>query len=106
MTTRGAFDRLIVVQRGVPTTDSFGGETLEWADIQQAWARVRFGQAGELRAAAQEGGLQSATFEVRPTEALLGAGLKDRILWGGVWDITEVAPLERDLLRFTAVRAL
>lgn len=103
---RGQFDRLITVQRAAVTTDDYGGEASTWADLEQAWARVRFGQAQEKREAAQEGGVQSATFEVVPTNALLTVTLRDRILFdGSEWDITEAAPLERNLLRFTATRA-
>jgi SPP1 family predicted phage head-tail adaptor len=104
---RGAFDRLITVQRATVTTDDYGGETPTWFETQDAWARVRFGLAGEQRNAAQEGGLQAATFEVVPTLALLAVTLKDRIQFDGSdWDITEVAPLDRNTLRFTATRTV
>lgn len=102
---RGEFDRLITVQRATVTVDDYGGETPTWVDTEQAWARVRFGLAQEKREAAQEGGTQAATFELIPTTALLAVALKDRILFdNSAWDITEVAPLDRNLLRFTAVR--
>jgi hypothetical protein len=62
--------------------------------LEKAYARVRFGQAAEKRQAAQEGGVQSATFEVFPTSTLLGTALTDRIVFDNSnWDITEVAPL-------------
>lgn len=103
---RGAFDRLIVVQRATVVVDDYGGETPTWADVEQAWARVSFGVAQEKREAAQESGVQSATFELMPTTALLAVTLKDKIIFDGSdWDITEVAPLERNLLRFTATRS-
>lgn len=103
---RGQFDRLITVQRATATVDDYGGETATWANVEEAWARVRFGRADEKRLAAQEGGVQSATFELIPTTALLAVTLKDRILFDGDdWDITEAAPLERNLLRFTATRS-
>lgn len=104
--SRGEFDRLITVQRATVTTDVYGGETPTWGDTEKAWAKVRFGLASEQRNAAQEGGLQAATFEVVPTYDLLEVNLKDRILFDGSdWDITEVAPLERSRLRFTATRS-
>lgn len=103
---RGAFDQLIKVQTATASTDDHGGETLTWADIEQAYARVRFGPAGEQRQAAQEGASQVATFEVAPTSKLLAVSLKDRILFDvSEWDVTEVAPLDRHTLRFTAVRS-
>jgi SPP1 family predicted phage head-tail adaptor len=103
---RGAFDRLVTFQRATTTTDDYGGEVSTWADLQQGYARVRFGTAQEKREAAQEVGQQSATFELVPTTALLGVQLTDRIQFDGSdWDITEVAPLDRQTIRFTAVRA-
>lgn len=103
---RGAFDRLVMVQRATVTTDDYGAEIPTWADVEQAWARVRFGLASEKRLAAQESGTQTATFEMIPTSALLAVTLKDRLLFdGSEWDIVEVAPLERNQLRFTATRS-
>lgn len=103
----GDRDRLITVQRATATTDDYGGEVQTWADIEKAWARVRFGTAQEKREAAQTGGIQSATFEVDPTSALLTVTIADRILFdGSSWDISEVAPLDRQVLRFTATRSM
>lgn len=104
---RGRFDRLIAFQRGTVTTDDHGGETLAYAALTEGWARVRFGAAQEKREAAQEGGVQSATFELIPTTALLAVSLRDKIVFDGSdWDITEKAPLERNLIRFTATRGV
>jgi SPP1 family predicted phage head-tail adaptor len=103
---RGQFDRLITVQRATVVVDDYGAETPTWAQYAQAWAKVKFGTAQEKREAAQEGGVQSATFEVYPTPLLSAVTLTDRIQFdGSAWDITEVAPLDRHLLRFTAARA-
>lgn len=103
---RGVFDRLITVQRATVTTNDYGDETPTWDDLEQAYARVRFGRADEKRMAAAEGGEQSITVEVLPTTALLSVTLKDRILFdGSAWDISEVAPLDRNTLRFTATRS-
>lgn len=103
---RGQFDRKIVVQRASVSTDDYGGEVPTWVDLQPAWARVRFGTAQEKRQAAQEAGVQAVTFEVVPTLVLLTVTLKDRILFDdSEWDITEVAPLERYELRFSATRS-
>lgn len=104
---RGQFDRKVTVQSATMTTNDYGEEIPAWADQQSAWARVRFGQADEKRMAAQEGGLQSATFEMIPTTVLLAVTLKDKIVFDGSdWDITEKAPLERNLIRFTATRSV
>lgn len=104
---RGAFDRLVTFQRATVDSDDYGADIESWATLEEAWARVRFGRADEKREAAREGGTQTVTFEVVPTAALLDARLADRIQFdGSVWDITEVAPLERNLMRFTAIRAV
>lgn len=101
----GQRDRLIILQRAATSTDEYGDELSAWTDVEQAWARVRFGSASEKREAAQESGIQSATFEVVPTRTLLAAKLTDRIMFdGSPWDIAEVAALERNLMRFTATR--
>lgn len=103
---RGAFDRLVTVQRATTATDDYGGQTQTWADLEQGYARVRFGLASEQRQAAQETGQQAATFELVPTAALRGALLTDRIVFDASnWDLTEVAPLDRNTIRFTAVRS-
>lgn len=108
--SRGEYDRLIIVQRAAVTADDYSEGQLDWSDpieIERGWARVRFGLAQEKREAAQESSVQAATFELMPTTALLTVTLKDRISFDdSSWDITEVAPLDRRTLRFTAVRAV
>lgn len=104
--SRGQYDRLVTFQRGTATINDHGDETLAWAEIEQAYAKVQFGLAQEKRAAAQDSGSQTATFEVFPTSNLLTVNLKDRIISDGFnWDITERAPLSRQKLRFTAIRS-
>lgn len=109
--TAGQRDRQIVIQRGTPTTDEYGGEALAWTDFATGWARVRFGTAQEkrqeVREAAQEGGVQSATFELLRHSLLDQVTLKDRIWFmDSAWDISEAAPLDRATIRFTAARLL
>lgn len=102
----GQRDRLITFQTSTATSDDHGGETLAWADIERAWARVRFGTGQERREAAQEAAGQSATFEVLPTAALRAVGPADQILFdGSSWDINDAALLDRGTLRFTATRS-
>ena len=70
-------------------------------------ANVRFGTAQEKREAAQEGGVQTASFECERSSTLDGVTLKDRIGFdGSQWDIIERAPLERRDIRFTGVRSV
>jgi hypothetical protein len=100
-------DRLIVIQRSTVVVDDYGGETATPAEYARAWARVRFGTAQEKREAAQEGGVQSATFECLTSPTLQAVRLTDHITFdGSTWDITEVAPLDRETIRFTATRSV
>jgi head-tail adaptor len=98
---------LIVFQRGTPTEDEVGGQTIVWATYATRRARVRFGTAQEKREAAQEGGVQTATFECQRSATLDAVTLRDRISYlSSSWDIVETAPLDRKTIRFTATRTL
>lgn len=104
---RGKFDRLVTFQRATVTTNDYGEEIPTFSPLQQAWARVRFGSASEKREAAQERGMQTISLELIPTNALRSVTLRDQILFDdSVWDITEKADLDRQTIRFTAVRSL
>lgn len=107
MATASQRTELIVFQRATPTEDVHGGQTLVWATYATRRARVRFGTAQEKREAAQEGGVQSATFECVRSSTLNSVTLKDRISYlGSFWDLTEIAPLDRKTIRYTATRTL
>lgn len=105
---RGEFDRLVAFNRTTTTTNDYGEEIASGTELlEQGWARVRFGPASEKREAAQEAAAQTATFELIPTVALRAVKMTDRIGFdGSQWDITEKALLERNLIRFTATRAV
>ena len=104
---RGAFDRLVTIQRAATTTNDYGEEIPgAAATVAEEWARVRFGPAGEKREAAQEEGAQAATFNFIPTDELYGVRMTDTLNFDGSdWDITEIAPLGRNEFRITALRA-
>lgn len=107
MTAASLRTELIVFQRSTASEDESGGQTLVWATYATRRARVRFGTAQEKRQAAQEGGVQSATFECVRSATLDAVTLKDRISYlNSSWDITETAPLDRQIIRFTGVRTL
>ena len=98
---------LIEFQRAGAGEDEYGGETGGWSALFSRRASVRFGTAQEKREAAQEGGVQSATFECVRSAELDTVTLKDRISYlGSFWDLTEVAPLSRKTIRFTGARAI
>jgi head-tail adaptor len=102
----GKRDRLVTFERATVTTDDHGGETLTWAELVQAWARVRYGTGQERREAAQERSDQVASFECIWTPTLATVAVTDRISFGGAWDITSAAlvGLNREI-HFTAVRS-
>lgn len=105
----GQRTELIIFQRGTATSDAYGQEVLTFpgTELAQRRARVRFGTAQEKREAAQEGGVQSATFECLRSVTLDGVTLKDRIYYlASGWDLTEIAPLDRKTIRFTGTRAV
>lgn len=107
MATASQRTELIVIERATASEDESGGQTLTWATYATRRARVRFGTAQEKREAAQEGGVQSATFECERSATLDAVTLKDRISYlGSGWDLTETAPLDRKTIRFTATRTL
>jgi head-tail adaptor len=107
MATASQRTELIVFERATATENEYGEEVQTWAEYVQRRARVRFGTAQEKREAAQEGGVQSATFECVRSAELDAVTLKDRISYlGSSWDITEVAPLDRATVRFTATRTV
>lgn len=103
----GQRTELIVIERATVTEDAYGGVVETWGTYASRRARVRFGTAQEKREAAQEGGLQSATFECVRTATLDAVTLKDRISYlNSKWDLTETAPLDRKTIRFTGTRAV
>jgi SPP1 family predicted phage head-tail adaptor len=102
----GKRDALITFERGVVTVDNYGGETPNWDEVIQAWARVKYGTGQERREAAQERMSQAATFECEWSETLASIGLTDRINFGGdAWDIISKAPLGHREIHFAAVRS-
>lgn len=107
--TAGRKKDLITIERGAPTTDNYGGETLAWASLGQEWAEVVYGNGVEQRQAAMEGGSLPATFLVHDNAMTRALTLKDRITFNeGQWDITDNKPAnnrpgDRAL---TAVRSL
>ena len=107
MTSASKRTELIVFQRVTEEANNYNEPVSTWADLFSRRARVRFGTAQEKREAAQEGGVQSATFECVRSAELDTITLKDRISYlGSAWDWTEVAPLDRKTIRFTGTRTL
>lgn len=103
----GQRTELIAFERATVTTNDYGEDVPTWAELFSRRAYVRFGTAQEKREAAQEGGVQSATFECVRSAELETVTLKDRISYlSSDWDLTEIAPLDRATIRFTGTRSL
>jgi head-tail adaptor len=109
MNDPGVRDTLVTIQRGTPTSDDYGGETMSWADLATAYARVRFGSGEERREAAQERAVQAATFECDYNGTLAGVQLNDRLFINEFpteyWDIINKAPLGHEEIHFAAIRS-
>lgn len=103
----GERTELVEFERSTETTNEYNEPVLTWSSYATRWAKVRFGTAQEKRYAAQEGGVQSATFECLRSPTLEAVTLKDRISYlGSGWDLTEIAPLDRKTIRFTGTRTV
>lgn len=85
MTPRAQFDRLITFEAPTVATVPLGGEEITgWAQVEQAWAKVRYGKSEERRQAAGTNTDQAVTFRVLSTEALRGMTTKGRIVFEGL----------------------
>lgn len=103
----GRRNQLIILQRYTAVQDELGEEVPTWSELGSAWAMVFYGKGDERRQAAVEEGKQSATFRVLATTLTRGVGIKDRISHlSSLWDIVGIAPMDRTVIEFTAVRAL
>jgi head-tail adaptor len=109
MTDPGQRDSLVTFQRGTPTGDDYGGETISWATLTTAYARVRYGTGQERREAAQERASQAATFECDWNPTLDGVAVNDRLFINEkpteFWDIISPSPLGHNEIHFAAVRS-
>lgn len=97
-------------------TDGYGHKTVNarWREVCRAWAGIIFGTGGEQRDAMQEGGSQTATFEVPANDKTLAVSVKDRIRYPlsdpdpakwPAWEIGAVAELGvNEGVAFTATR--
>lgn len=105
--TSGRRDQLVSLERATVTQDEYGEEVPSWTTLGQEWAAVFYGRGDERRQAAMEQGSQAATFQMLSNEITRALTLKDRIQFGGVWDIEGVAydMPKRGYIEVTAVRA-
>lgn len=104
--------RIAIEQRGTGK-DGFGQPSSEiWSEVGRAWAAVNFGSGSEQREAAQVGGAQTATFDIR-REALPAGSVRFRIRYplneadptkSPIWDIHAIGDIEPDGLALTATR--
>jgi SPP1 family predicted phage head-tail adaptor len=101
----GRRDRKITIEKRNQATDGHGGEIASWEKRCDVFAAIYFGTGQELRVAAQEQALQSASFEVPANSHTRAIEMTDRILFdGGSWDVKSAVPLGRSDIRVTATR--
>lgn len=101
----GPRDDLITIERNTGTGENAFGEITEgWTTYTTAWAEVIYGKGSERRQSATEGADQPATFRLLADTETLAITTKDRISFGGIWDIGNVSPLGRDGVELTAIR--
>lgn len=103
-----ARSELVSIETAEETENGYGHESQAWSEQFQEYASVRFGAGDERRAAAQEGGIQAATFGFDYSVRMATLGLKARLGYhGGKWDITSVVVEPRNSgVVVTAVRAV
>jgi len=106
----GIRNRQISFLAAATSTNDYNETVEDWDDpavLATRMARVRFGTAQEKREAAQESANQTATFECVRSATLDAIPMTARIgFLGDTWDIVEKAPLDRQTIRFTAVRVV
>lgn len=106
----GARQYKIAFIRATTTTDDYNQPVEDWGSpttLVTVSSMVTFGSAQEKREAAQQSAEQTASFQCLRTPTLEGVTAKDRISFdGSQWGITERAPLDRRMIRFTAIRIL
>jgi len=97
----------IMIEVRTTASDGYGGEVETWANYAPEYAAVYYGTGSEQREAAQQGGSQSASFEVLSNSKTRAVSVIDhRIAFdGGIWNITAAHDLDNGGRRLTAVRA-
>lgn len=119
MMAAGRRNKRIVIERLDAGLDEFGHLTVdaEWKRRGKFWAGIVYGPGAEQRAAAQQGGSQTATFFVPLSTESRATSVKDRIRYPiyepdpkdwPAWEIAAVAEVDRngivEGLAFTATR--
>ena len=95
MTSVGARNRLIIIERaGAETDDGYTTRPGEYSEFTRAWAEVLFGTGQERRQAAQEAATAPATFILDWNHTAAQIAPTDRIsALGSYWDITSAIPV-------------
>ncbi|EPR14200.1 hypothetical protein M527_29240 [Sphingobium indicum IP26] len=104
----GARDKRITIEARTVSEDGYGGEVETWSPYARPWADVIYGSGKEQREAAQQGGSQTASFEVLSNSKTRAISvINHRIAFdGGIWNITAKQDLGlNEGVRLTAIRA-
>lgn len=104
----GRRNKRITIEQRTAVDDGYGGDIETWTLFAKPWASVFYGSGAEQREAAQQGGSQSASFEVLSnSKTRIISVANHRVLHdGGVWDIRSVAPIGlNEGVKINAVRS-
>ena len=104
----GARDKRITIEARTVAEDGYGGEVETWTPYARPWADVIYGSGTEQRQAAQDGGSQTASFEIPSnTKSRAISTTGHRISFeGGIWNITAKQDMGlNEGVRLTGIRA-
>ena len=104
----GARDKRITIETRTSTPDAYGGAIETWEIYARPWADVIYGSGTEQRQAAQNGGSQTASFEIPSNTKTRAISTTDhRISFdGGIWNITAKQDMGlNEGVRLTGIRA-
>ncbi len=101
-------DQVLVFQRlGTATVNALNERIREWAELGREYGATWWGNSAERREAGREQASQAAIFVTGSTSMTRGVKVTDRILHDGkAWDITGIAPMNRNEIHFTAMAAV
>lgn len=92
----GQLDRRLTLRRNTPTTDDFGGEVAQWADLATVWASKEDVRDAERVRAQQVGASITTRFKIRPLDGGERPSVKDQVQCEGLtYEVAAVKELGR-----------
>lgn len=92
----GNLDRRLTLRRNTPTTDDFGGEVPNWADLATVWASKQDVSDAERVRAQQVGASITTRFQIRPLPGGARPSARDQVVCEGLtYEISNVKEIGR-----------